>query len=299
MLIGSKMTSAESRIEELRFHIGAHKTATTHFQDTLNANRTKLENNGWLYLSRRFVRQSSLISKVHHNFWQVTKSWQRQLSLGEILQLPEEQPKKLLLSEEDSIGMSRNLLKGLYPRAKERLLPWAAAANPEKVSIYISIRSQADVLGSAYSQALRDGAVLRSFEEYRSYWIDRKPSWSHLVKTAKALFPSSRITVWTFDKYVENSSEIIKLFCDLPAPDVDETISTETNRLSVGVIRKIEALDGSIARADRRQMIRDYISMDNSGERFDPLTGQEKKSLGEQYEKDLSEISRMDVKLVS
>lgn len=291
--------SAESGIEELRFHIGAHKTATTHFQDNLNANGARLQNNGWLYLSRRFVRQSGLISRVHHNYWQVTWPGRRQFSLGEILLIPDGHPRKLLLSEEDSIGMSRNLLEGLYPRARERLLPWAAAVKPEKMSIYISIRSQADILCSAYSQALRDGSVIGSFEEYKSYWIHRKPSWSNLVKISKALFPSSRITVWTFDKYTERPAEIIKLFCDLSAPDVDETISTETNRLSVGVIRKIEALDGSIAIADRRKIIRDYISMDNSSERFDPLTAQEKKSLREQYEKDLGEVSRIGVKLVS
>src|SRR6266404_5483581 len=51
---------------ELRLHIGAHKTATTHLQDILAANRTYFIGNNILYLPRLFVRQMRLIKTFNN-----------------------------------------------------------------------------------------------------------------------------------------------------------------------------------------------------------------------------------------
>ena len=81
-------------IEELRLHIGAHKTATTHLQDSLAAQSGKILAGGLVYLSRGFVRRFGLVQSIIENHRRLPGGGQGFRSLDDIIVLPP--PKSLL-----------------------------------------------------------------------------------------------------------------------------------------------------------------------------------------------------------
>jgi hypothetical protein len=283
---------------EFRLHIGAHKTATTNLQDVLAARSGLLLQGGCTYLSRRFMRKSGLVKAVYENYWSMLRPWEKRLSLEEFLTLPEGHPKRLLISEEDVLGMSINLLHGIYPEAKRWLLPWASIVDPKKAHIFLSGRDYASILPSAYSQALRDGAIPRVFSAYRDDWITHQPSWVDLIQTICALFSGSRVTVWTMEHYLESPAAIFKAVSGVELPDGVMEAPRETRLLSASAIRKIEQLDGAVTGKARWQTVQALIAADDSTELFDPLSAREKALLSERYRQDIQRIKQLPVEFL-
>lgn len=281
-------------IKELRLHIGAHKTATTHIQNILSANRESLARVGIDYFPRDLVRNARLVKIVHNNYWQAQEIGKPSFSLEEILVLPVGHLGKILISEENIIGRSINMLEGLYPQIKRALLPWSAITDQHTTKIYLSIRSFADILPSAYSQVLRDGARVLPFDAYRDFWISSKPKWSHLIEEIRHVFPLSELKVWTFERYVEKSAEIINEVCGVGRlSSIDLEVPSETKTLSTSAVLKIGEIDPSIDGRRRRQAIDSIVRADKGGEKFCPLSSTQRRELNDQYLQDIEVIKNL------
>ena len=150
----------KSRPVEWRIHIGAHKTATTHLQDTLELLRSQLSCAGIDYIPRQLMRSV-----------RIGKKWRafRRMPLGGLIGrrvfqralVPLMQgPQVVAISEENLIGTSRGLLTALlYPDAAHRLAPFEALARISKVRVFLSIRRFDEVLPAAYVQTLKERRV--------------------------------------------------------------------------------------------------------------------------------------------
>lgn len=191
-----------------------------------------------MYLSRGFVRRNDLVAGVNDH------------------------PRRILISEEDILGMSTDLLDGLYPRAVRRLEPWAAVMGRARPHIFLSIRNYADILPSAYSQALRDGAIPHAMTEYRAHWLGRKPNWIELINAVKAAFGEPAITVWSFDVYRHSPAAVRKAVTGLELPGELETAPGGTMRLSATAVDRIERLGPLRGHAARLQAIREILTRD-------------------------------------
>ena len=280
-------------IEELRLHVGAHKTATTHLQDSLAAQSGKILEGGLVYLSRGFERRFGLVQGIIENHRRLQGGGQGFQSLDDIIVLPEGHPRRIMISEEDILGMSIDLLDGLYPRAAARLRPWAAVMGGARPHIFLSIRNYADILPSAYSQALRDGTQPHAMASYRTLWLGRKPSWVELIKTVQAVFGDARLTVWSMDFYRHSAAAVRTAVTGLDLPGELDAAPEGTRRLTAAAVRRIEALGPLPGRAARLQAVNEIVAAETGSEPFDPLPPGEKAFHSDRYARDLELIKRM------
>ncbi len=285
-------------IEELRLHIGAHKTATTHLQDSLAAQSGQILEGGLVYLSRSFVRRHGLVGGINENYQHLRSGRQGFQSLDEVIMLPEGHPRRLLISEENILGLSSNLLDGLYPRATARLKPWAAVTGGARPHIFLSIRNYADILPSAYSQALRDGVVPHAMASYRTHWLGRKPSWVDLIKTIQDVFGEAQLTVWSLDFYAHSAAAVRKAVTGLDLPGELQAAPQDTRRLSSEAVARIEGLGRSLSGQARRQAIDEILSSDTGSIPFDPLPPEEKAFHAERYARDIEHIKQLPVEFL-
>jgi hypothetical protein len=280
-------------IDELRLHIGAHKTATTHLQDSLAAQSGRILEGGLVYLSRGFVRRSGLVQGIIENHRPAQSGGRGFRSLDDIIMLPEGHPRRIVISEEDILGMSIDLLDGIYPRAAGRLKPWAAVMGGARPRLFLSIRNYADILPSAYSQALRDGTLPHAMASYRTHWLGRKPSWISLIKTIQTAFEDAPLTVWSMDFYRHSAAAVRRAVTGLDLPGELETAPDGTRRLTASAVRRIEALGPSLSRHARMQALSEIVASETGSEPFDPLPPEEKAFHSERYARDLEAIKNM------
>ena len=284
---------------EFRLHIGAHKTATTHLQNILAANKAYLLEHGIFYLPRIVIRQTGLVKIVNENYSTAGKNKSQTLSWGQLIRPPYEDVKCCILSEENIIGGCVDLLESLYPTVERRLLPWSDLANNGNTKLYIAIRDYASILTSAYSQALRDGSKVLPFSVYLETWLRNKPSWYALINKVRSLFAETEITVWTFERYIVDYAQVASCVSGVEIPKTDIAIPDKTKSLSADAIRRIEGISPSADWKTRMQMIREIDESDKSSERFDPLSVGERSELQGRYLIDVENIKKMDVKLLS
>jgi hypothetical protein len=280
---------------EFRLHIGAHKTATTHLQNILAANKAYLLEHGIFYVPRIVIRQTGLVKIVNENYSTAGQT----LSWGQLIRAPNEDVKCCVLSEENIIGGCADLLEFLYPNVERRLLPWSHLANNRNTKLYIAIRDYASILTSAYSQALRDGSKVPPFSAHLKTWLSDKPSWCALINKMRSLFAETEITVWTFERYIADYARVASSVCGLTLPKTDIAIPDKTKSLSADAIRRIESISPSADWQTRMKMIEEIATSDQSSDKFDPLSASERSELQGRYSTDVDNISEMDVKLLS
>ena len=296
MAIGDVQCSGDSAGAEWRhcLHNGAHKTATTHLQDTLSRNGRFLLRNGCVYVPRSLVRGSGLLPAVEENHWSLMRPWDKRRALHQFLEIPADYPRSLLLSEEDILGMSANLLEGLYPHARARLTPWAALAQEGGgMELFLSIRDYAEILPSAYSQALRDGAVLPPFGACAAHWNAMRRGWPDLAATILGLFPTARLTVWTAEAYLQAPAPVFRAFCGTALTDVPMQAPEGTRRMSARAVARIGRLDEGLTGSARREAVKAIAAEEAGGEPFDPLSGSGKALLSARYRQDIDRLRRM------
>lgn len=284
----------------VRLHIGAHKTATTHLQDNLAAQESTILRNGWAYLPRPMLRGSGLMGAVFGQF-QALQQQQgaRRLTLAEMINPPPHIPRRFILSEEDILGSSADVIGGVYPHARARLAAWAVAAPPATTAVFLAIRDYAGLLPSAYSQALRDGSPVRPFAAYRDLWLGGSLGWPGLVATILDVYRGASLTVWTMERYLENPGAVLSAFAGMPLPEVKKGAPAETTRLSADLVRKLEALDPALPFPARREAAQKITAAAGSGgTRYDPLSADEKSQLSARYKADVETIRKMPVTFI-
>lgn len=302
--IPSKRMQTPSRIV---FHLGAHKTGTTHLKDTLNARRAEISALGVGFLSnpetRAFLDQlfhpdktlQHLIlsgTPAHHTarnlasflFWRKLS----RLSSGE---------KTIVFSEENILGRCHDdMTSYLYPETRHlRLLNAFARKMP--VSAVISIRPLDQFLPSAYAETLKWKRVDRSFFEARKLaWLEMAPSWAELIARIKGSLPLVDLHVWDYLKYRENWHDRHEalLGIEFPrAPDLGVPQSTATPSAKAIELAERCALPNGAHRArEIAKIYGDYPATAEDG-KFSPLSEGEARILRGQYDRDVERVQRL------
>lgn len=204
-------------MKKILVHIGAHKTGTTHFQDTLSLMNLDLSENGITYLSRQEFRP-----RLDRYF-----SWGKReqliamcpLSLqqlrAKLLLIPNEKKwQKLFISEENLLGTPADLLlTTIYPNAVKNLRFLKALSCKYEICILAGIRSFDRILPAAYATAIKfepEVAINRKNNICKEIELGRTPSWIDFFSRVKEELPQISIKIWTQEDYSEHSSEIIR-----------------------------------------------------------------------------------------
>lgn len=179
-------------------HVGAHKTATTHLQRTLQRNAEVLQQNGVTFLGPKYLRDED------HRLADMFGLEGREVSVkgGEQVKLLADGAPRLLLSEENLLGLSMSDQRPgiLYPRAAVRVGRLLEHIPPMSATLFISVRDPGAWLASLYSQKIKGGKI-QTFEEFCTGFHPKDIAWSHLLRRLAALPNHRGITVWRYEDY--------------------------------------------------------------------------------------------------
>lgn len=192
------------------FHIGAHKTATTHLQQTFAQNHDLLDGSDVMVMAPRELRKPGMaIEELFGLMGHPAPNGGGYAKVGELAQ----GKSRLFLSEENFIGLFRyprgDVKFPLYPDAEDRIAELAAAIAPAPLDVYLAVRDPVDWLLSCYSQVLigdifmHPTAFFAANEPGRVDWVD-------LVKRIRGV-PGVRILgVWPYENYPRNAHFLLR-----------------------------------------------------------------------------------------
>jgi hypothetical protein len=146
-------------VRQWRIHLGAHKTATSHLQETLAAVRDDLVGQGVDFIPNPLVRQRSLARTLSQR-----RSVARlpifgracmRAAIESVVAPLRTGPEVVVLSEENIVGVPEHMLRvPSYPQAKRNVGRLASLAGRAEGVFFLSIRSYDTLLPSAYVETL-------------------------------------------------------------------------------------------------------------------------------------------------
>lgn len=291
-------------LTELRVHLGAHKTASTHLQTCLGDARAVLLDAGLDAVPRALLRTT--VTPLRHpsrpegrrvgpGFRRAVQEALAPLRLG---------PGRLILSEENLLGPSDwPLRRPPYWAAPFFLRPVLAlerggGAEGARVEtrFFLALRSFDGLLPAAYAQRLRQGAPWPApFETIRRRAAARPPSWLPLLRMLRIAAPRAQVTIWSHDDYRAHGHAIREALCGVPLPPAHEPADPPNTRTpSAAAVAWAAALPASMPRETRktRTMERFHASIAGAEPRWEPFSPEEKARLRARFEQDLAEIER-------
>lgn len=283
-------------MKNYRIHIGAHKTATTHFQDILEMRQPFLKAAGVDFIPRSKLREIELAKTLDSNLnfkfldnFLANKKWKSKTD--SIISTSN----NILISEENFMGYTHEIFDyPIYPRLENRLLKLSKIMESDKFSLYLSIRDYASLLPSAYSQCLLGSHRIKNFNSIRERFLRNPPNWADLIHRIQTVLPNIRLKVWTFENYIFNSSPIVSELCGLEIrSDIPILPSKKTMRLSASAVKKLEHLNKNFfLRREKKMVVRNLLESNDNSEKFNPLSVEESQFLSHFYERDLNVIRK-------
>jgi hypothetical protein len=306
-MISGVQQQAGSRPEETRpvpvrawrIHIGAHKTATTHLQETLTLVRAALAARGIDYLPNQQVRGR----KLSWTLWRRRPLARLPLigparmrdAIEATLEPLRIGPEIVALSEENILGVPYQILEPtFYPQADQSLARLASLGLKADLRLFLSIRGYDALLPSAYAESLKHGpAPEGGFATVKERLLAVPPSWYDLVCRIRAAAPGVPLKIWRQEDYRANAPAIMEAFCGCPLGELPEISDPAWTRSpSASAVAVAERLPADLSRPERlRRVTAIYTASDPDSDRFRPFTEAEQRQLRARYEADLGRIA--------
>jgi len=184
-------------------HLGAHKTASTHFQKGLRRGRAAFDAAGVALYTPTELRRAGEKLKDRVGLSYVRGGHRKDWSPAMMARTAQGHA-RLVISEENILGQMSGA-RGrheaqLYPEAGARVAALAEAVAPLPLSLFLTIRDPAGYLTSAWSQSLYGG-----FGESFDTFVERIPlhgvDWAGLVERLLAVPRVEGVTVWRKEDY--------------------------------------------------------------------------------------------------
>ena len=297
------MRAADARppVRQWRIHLGAHKTATSHLQETLAAVRDDLVGQGVDFIPNPLVRQRNLARTLSQRrpiarLPIVGRAYMR-AAIESVVAPLRAGPEVVVLSEENIVGVPEHMLKvPSYPQAEPNVGRLASLAGRAEVMFFLSIRSYDTLLPSAYVETLKHALPPPGgFQEAVAELLARSPSWFDLVSRIRAAAPGIPLRIWRQEDYRANARAIMEAVCGCalgPLPEISDP--TWTRSPSADAIATAEALPRDLPRAERLTRVREIFAAAEPGaDPFRPFGTAERQRLRAQYEADLERIARV------
>ena len=240
----------------LALHIGAHKTATTHLQRSLYAQRSELEGIGVRVITPRQLRAPN--PNLQKRFGLFDK--QRHVDGNGVLTELAAGSDRVVISEENFVGALQDtkgrIANPIYKEALPRLAALTRATGLSQIEIFLSIRHPCDYLASAYSQLLLAGGRI-SAEDYRAINQVPQVDWLNLVQRISAVEGVGSITVWRYEDYQTLFPRIVEALLAKPfeVPPIAERIHQGLSTRAVETVLSdpASANDGDAANMSRER----------------------------------------------
>jgi len=290
--ISIKREKQMKQFEKLTLYLGAHKTATTHLQGILHANRSRLKEKNIQLSMPGDVRKEWLPAFFH---WCNHKDEASRLTMEKMA--PSQGT--WLLTEENIAGVSNDLTikSGIYPHIKSRLACLHKAWPQAEMSLFFSLRSYETFYRSAYSEVIRNRGYI-PFKKFYDEERFRGNSWVDTVKKFVAVIPEERITLWRYEDFRSLVPEILSRMTGID--DAESMISAyapETTRPSLSQ-KTVDILDDLHPVLDRKESKKLVERINNAypvSGGYAPLrtfSPEQEEAFRRQYDEDVAEIRR-------
>ena len=205
---------------EVRLHLGAHKTATTHIQQTLLGSREKLGKTGVHYIELHKLRKifTRRFDKIFGNSGGVLYSSEVQTlrstirdEVGRAAEENKQQFSTLVLSDENIMGHLPKLAHTgkLYGDRARRLELVRAIFIGCPITVAFAIRNYNDFYPSAYTQAIRMGWSI-PYDDYLRRLDLENNAWRIIVADLSRIFGRDRIRLFRYEDYPANSERLFE-----------------------------------------------------------------------------------------
>ncbi|MGG7564650.1 hypothetical protein ACQ5SO_00620 [Rhodovulum sp. DZ06] len=286
-------------LSELRVHLGAHKTASTHLQMTLYDARDALLAQGIDAIPQRDLRRA--VGPLMDPRKPGGRRMGRALGAACLGALAPARrgPGRLVLTEENLIGTSQwPLRRPPYWTAPfflrpVRALSRIAAQGGGETHLFLAIRSFDEMLPAAYAQRLRLRPWPESFEAVAARALARPPSWLPLVRLIRLTLPRATLSIWRHDDYRANSHAIREAICGAPLPRLPEPENPFGTRTpSAEAVAWAEALPKDLDLYGRKVQTgeRFRASVEAGEPRWDPFSADQKARLRARFDADVAAI---------
>ncbi len=187
------------------FHIGAHKTATSHLQRSLGKASDALAAHGVRYYGPKHFRAPGATIPARFGFRTNKDNAPSELTPTEQLAVMRRDGHRLVLSEENFVG-ALNHPQGFpkklrYPEAGRRLALFSAAIGHD-IDVFVAVRRPTLFLNSAYCQMLLGGR-LQSHEMYQKRNPISSVDWVHFIAGIRAAQGVRQVNVWRYEDYAD------------------------------------------------------------------------------------------------
>ncbi|MGF1447195.1 MAG: hypothetical protein ACFBRM_13485 [Pikeienuella sp.] len=276
---------------EWRVHIGAHKTATTHFQGLLRQVSAQVEARGGAGLLKESVRRPARRSQRHlQGVRRISNDFLVTLA-GKRLRRQTAGSQLVVASDEDLLGDMAHLLgEQFYPNLAgldfvRRL------AGGEPLSLYISIRGYDGLLTSTCFQMLRRFSDARERVLTAAERVAAGGGWPELFDRISRRLPGVPITFWMQERYAAETRAIIEGFLGITGLDLAQLDRPERTRSpSAAALPEVEALDPELSPDARAARVREIYRKYPADAPAEILPADVSKVLTERFETDLAEL---------
>jgi len=278
----------------LKLYIGAHKTATTHVQHLLAANRRTLALHNV---------SLSIPSDIRPVWFPSFNKYVRNKNIAELKAITDTSPVDgvWIFAEENFSGVPYDLKTkaGIYPSLYERLSVLKDIFPEAKLEVFFSIRSYDTYYASSYLEVVRNKGYI-PFEEYFDEERYINNSWFQVIKMiVDALGSQQRITLWKYENFSQILQRVLKGLTELEVDLINEIISRyEVDRTRPSISQKTLSIFGSLdpiedlqaAQRVLEDLNRKYPASLENGY-FKPFGDNRTQIFKEQYRKDVVAIS--------
>lgn len=292
--------------KQLIIHIGAHKTATTHLQDTLSQMQNSLNELDIKYLPRGEYRKKIQLA-IGRKFVYIDR-----LAFGMIATYyfknlfanGSETHRKILISEENILGniVDQISIKPYQHNLENRLYFIKRLSKKYDVKLLLSIRSFVDIYPGAYATSLRlfpQEAINAKKQLVDDLKQGEVPRWVDLIRLVKKILPNLKLLVWTQEDYRNHSNQVISKIIDSEDEDI-----VQIPPPSVTVTPSLRAISKAEQEVERKgeipvdwPTICDDIYRQNQPsdtcEKYSFIDQDTRKKLQDSYARDLEEIKHL------
>lgn len=276
-------------------HLGAHKTASTHFNRLLRKNSHLTSENSVAVPKKDEIR--SLVTRRLSGGNLKESGPMHEAVVAELAQ----GARTLFISDENILGTPNRLIQNgvMYPSAGKRVRAALRILGDSPVELMLAVREPAGFAVSSWGEAMRSWGYL----DFRAY-LGADPMsalrWTQLARRILAARPGLRLTVWTYEDYRARTNTLMAEVLGLPEVpedrlrELDNVVRPGLSQRAVEEIRKM--CEGS-ADPPEQDSFEDIVkafpkSADNPAP--DPWTEAERTQLAEQYRRDLRRLSQLE-----
>ena len=276
-------------------HIGAHKTATTHLQRSMLAQRALLAGQGVMVFGPPQLRgeHPTLLKRFalpgsKDGFDDPQAEFVDMLGEGH----------RLVLSEENLIGSLLNrygkMKEPLYPDAALRLGDLASKIAPGGIDVCLGVRQPSSYINSAFGQHLMSGGAL-PLKKFIWKNPPRIVDWANLVGRLSAVPGIRSITVWRHEDYRSVFGQIMRVMLGTAAAAHVRPIDGVVHPgISQAAAAHIEKLRSEGAKGDVSSSVRSAFPVGPDNPTFDAFSSIEHTTSRVGYRLQMRRIAAMD-----